>query len=96
MASGGGLGRVLGDGREDGGVDGRLDGGAWAGTVATAPGVDDTGLSTAVDGVAATVEGLTSAKGLGPKWLATRPQPVTTMITPATRATEVLARSTPS
>src|SRR5258708_25189139 len=99
IASGGGLGWVRGEGREDagggGGGGGREDGACWAGIVAAALGVVDAGLAAAVDAVAA-VDGVTSATGLGPRWLANRPQPVTTMITPTRTATEVLALSTPS
>ena len=94
MASGGGPVRTLGDARGDAAGDGRGDDGGGAATVGAAVEVL-AGLSTVVDGLAA-VEGVTSATGVGDTWPATLPQPVTTRITPATRATEVLARSTPS
>ena len=94
MTSGGGLGRVLGEGRGavDGAVDGRTTGvgdGEPVEAVGTVPGVVTAGLSVPAEGV-------TCAAGLGDKATGARPHPLTTMTNPAMKAADALARLTPS
>jgi hypothetical protein len=91
MTGGGGLGWAtgVGLGRATGIGLGSGEGGGGVETVASALGLVVTGLSTAVDGL--TWDAVLAAKALG-----ARPQPLKTMNSAATRATDVLARATSS
>ena len=93
MASGAGLGRVLGEGRGavEGAVDGRTGVGAGGAVeaVGSVPGVVTAGLSVPADGV-------TCDTGLGFTASGARPHPLTTMTKPAMRAADALAALTPS